>query len=263
MFGRRKSPSDAAQVAGPARTVTLERDGLGAPAVNLTKIREAGHVDLAKRADKAGMALSQVGLSGIRAEAAVLLDHSGSMHRAYASGQVQTLVERALGFALQVDRDGRVPVVAFDSRVWPHVDVTVDNYQGVVDRDIWRRAEMGRTDLAAGLRYVRDTLQVGDAPLYLLVVTDGSPDSRREATAEIVELARYPVFVKILATTDDAWSYLSGLDDMDSSRRLVDNVDAKLMRDPAGLSDLEFANAMVDEWNTWVSAATAAGILRA
>jgi hypothetical protein len=159
----------------PARTVNLVKDPTGAPAVNLTKVRDAGHVDLAKRADKAGLALSKRGLAGIRAQALLVLDHSGSMRADYASGAVQTLVERALGFAL----------------------------------------------------------------------------------------ARYPVFVKFLAVAPVA--YLNELDDLGNDRRLLDNVDAKPSSPALNLrtcTDAQFADAMVDEWDTWIAAATKAGVLR-
>ncbi len=44
--------------------------------------------------------------------------------------------------------------------------------------------------------------------------------------------------------------------------RLVDNCDAKTITDPDGITDDEFAEAMVDEWNSWIHEATAAGVLR-
>jgi hypothetical protein len=40
--------ADAKQAA--ARTINLRKDPSGAPAVNLTTVREAGHIDLVKRA---------------------------------------------------------------------------------------------------------------------------------------------------------------------------------------------------------------------
>jgi hypothetical protein len=64
--------------------------------------------------------------------------------------------------------------------------------------------------------------------------------------------------------------YLQELDDLEQksgrsligrSKRKVDNVDAKDMPDPAGVSDLAFADAMADEWDTWLESTTAAGIL--
>jgi hypothetical protein len=64
--------------------------------------------------------------------------------------------------------------------------------------------------------------------------------------------------------------YLKDLDDLEQksgrsligrSKRKVDNVDAQDMPDPAGLSDLAFADKMVEEWDTWIAAATSTGIL--
>ncbi|MFG1872186.1 VWA domain-containing protein [Micromonospora arborensis] len=244
----------------PARTVNLTKDPTGRPAVDLTKVRDAGHVDLAKRADKAGFALSRKGLDGMRAQAVLVLDHSGSMQRDYASGQVQTLVERVLGFALQIDVDGTVPVIPFDHRVLPTVDVTVDTYQGVVDREIWRRQDMGTTRLHEALRVVRDMAVITDAPLFCAVVTDGNPDHKPPTTEIVCDLARYPVFLKFVAIRDVP--YLQELDDLPPSQRLLDNVDAKFFNDPASATDLAFAEALADEWDTWIAAAQRAGVVR-
>lgn len=104
MFGRNRSTDTPSTVAAPARSVSLVKDPAGAPAVDLDTL--TGHVDLTKRAQKAGISLSKRNLAGIRAQAVLILDHSGSMRDDYRSGTVQTLVERALGFALQIDVDG-------------------------------------------------------------------------------------------------------------------------------------------------------------
>lgn len=257
MFGRRKN--DPTPTTGPARTVSLVKDPSGAPAVDLEKLDSGATISLVKRARKAGVSLSKRDLAGIRAQAVLVLDHSGSMYGDYASGAVQTLVERALGFALQIDVDGEIPVIAFDSRVWPAVTVDATNFTGVVDRELWHAQQMGSTDLAAGLRAVQGMAEKTDAPLFVVVITDGEPNSRADTTAVVCELARYPVFVKFLAVQPVA--YLQELDDLDSSARLLDNVDAKFLPDAAGMSDLAFADAMVDEWDSWIAAAQAAGVL--
>jgi Mg-chelatase subunit ChlD len=257
MFGKRKNTTSAT---GPARTVSLIKDPSGAPAVDLEKLDTGGTVSLVKRARKAGVSLSKRDLAGIRAQAVLVLDHSGSMYGDYDSGAVQTLVERALGFALQIDVDGEIPVIAFDSRVWPAVTVDATNYSGVVDRELWHPAQMGSTDMASALRAVQAMAEKTDAPLFAVVITDGEPNSRSDTTSVVCELARYPVFVKFLAV--QPVTYLQELDDLDDSARLLDNVDAKFLQDAAGMSDLAFADAMVDEWDTWIAAATNAGILR-
>jgi vWA found in TerF C terminus len=255
------------RVAQPARTVSFVKDPTGTPAVDLTKVREQ-HPDLAKRADKAGISLSKRNLAGVRAQACLYLDHSGSMRPDYRSGAVQTIVERALGFALQIDVDGTVPVTPYDGKLWPTVDVTVDNYQGVVDRELWHRGKMGGTLMAPPFQHLLDEAKRTQLPLFAIIVGDGSPDDRTATTKLVIELADYPVFIKFLSVRPV--DYLKDLDDLEQksgrsligrSKRKVDNVDAQDMPDPAGLSDLAFADKMVEEWDTWIAAATSTGIL--
>jgi hypothetical protein len=246
----------------PAKTVALTQDATGAPAVNLTKVRESGPagLDLAKKADKAGFALSKRGLAGIRAQAVLVLDHSGSMQRDYERGVVQQLVERTLGFALQIDVDGEIPVIPFDSRVKPTVDVNLSNYQGVVDRDIYRPRNMGTTNLADALGVLKQMAEASDAPLFAIIITDGEPNYKQPTTEMVCELSRYPVFLKFLAI--QRVNYLQELDDLPAKKRLLDNVDAKFISDPSGMSDKDFAEAMVDEWDTWIAEATRERVLR-
>lgn len=257
LFNRKKDDTRPRQ--RPAHTVKLTKDAAGGSAINLSKVREDGHIDLAKRADKAGIALSKRGLAGIRAQAVLVLDHSGSMHKDYANGKVQTLVERVLGFALQIDVDGIVPVIAFDSYVHSPVEVDVSNYRNVVNDRIWQ-GYMGTTDLAAALVVVREMAKTTDEPIFCVVVFDGAPDSKPATTRIVCELASYPVFIKFISIGEVP--YLNELDNLDDpTRRLLDNVNAQSFDDPAAVSDLAFADAMAAEWDSWVSLATKAGVL--
>ena len=247
----------------PARPpVRIVRDDTGRPAVDLGKIQEAGHVSLVKKADAVGLALGLRGLRGIRANVITVLDRSGSMYRDYASGAVQQLVERALGFALQVDVDGMIPVIGFADDADAPVDVTVANYQGVIGRDI--AMPYGTTNMTAAMAVVRQYAEVTDLPLIVIVVADGGPDDPASTTRAFCELAAYPVFFKLLAVRPV--DYFATLDDLGGDRRLLDNVDAKPERggkDLLAMDDTEFATAMVDEFEAWITLATAAGVLAA
>lgn len=247
----------------PVNPVRLIQDPAGAPAFDLDKVRDAGHINLAKAADKAGLALSKRDLAGTRAQSVLVLDHSGSMSGDYRSGAVQTLVERVLGFTLQIDTDGTVPVIAFDHKVHQPVEVTVDTYSGVVDREIWQPRGMGSTNLAGALTVVRNMAAETKSPLYVAVITDGEPDDVKAATEVVCDLARYPVFIKFLALRPVR--YLATLDDLDDTFRLLDNCDAQPGRGSAvnllTCSDMDFQDAMADEWDGWIALATKAGVL--
>ncbi|HET6747544.1 MAG TPA: VWA domain-containing protein [Candidatus Saccharimonadales bacterium] len=247
----------------PAKPVSLTKDPTGAPAVSLEKVEAQGGVDLAKKTAKAGVSLSKRDLAGIRAQAVLVLDHSGSMAPDYRDGTVQQLVERALGFALQIDVDGEIPVIPFDSRVKKTVNVNLANYQNVVNREIYRPRDMGGTNLAAALETVKRMAEESDAPLFVIVVTDGEPNDRSSTTKVVCELSRYAAFLKFLAV--QPVRYLDELDDLPNSKRLLDNVDSKPNKDnPIDLrtcSDLVFADAMADEWDSWIREATNKGVL--
>jgi hypothetical protein len=243
---------------GVKKSVPLVVDPSQTAAVNLEKVPA---VDLRKKADKAGIALSKRSLAGLRCQVVLVLDHSASMRGDYRNGTVQQLVERALGFSLQVDADGQVPVIPFDWKVHPETVVTLDSYQGVVDREIWRNGQMGSTNLAAALRAVRAIVEDSDMPVFCIVVTDGSPDSKPDTTRLVCDLASYPVFVKFLVIREV--DYLDVLDDGEAmnARRLLDNVDSAYIGDPSQMTDLEFADVMVREVDTWIAAAQTAGVL--
>lgn len=256
MFGRRKSSTMQSNQT-PANPVPVVQDGSGAPAVDLGKVAASGAVNLSKTAEKVGVSLAKRGLSGMRGRVVVVLDHSGSMYGDFASGTVQTLLERTLGFGLQVDTDGSVEVIPFDSGVWPTATVDLGNYQRA-SQSVWRQGSMGSTNLTAALEQVREIGASTSEPVVCVVLIDGDPNDRHSATRTVVDLARFPVFLKFLALRDVP--YLRQLDDMDG--RLVDNVDAKTIADPVGITDEAFAEAMVDEWDSWLRDAKAVGVLR-
>lgn len=259
--------------------VSFVKDPSGTPAVDLNKVR-ADHPNLAKRADKAGIALSKRGLNGIRAEVVMYVDHSQSMEwdgrKYYSTGIVQAIVDRGLGFALQVDADGVIPVHAFDSRLWPEVRVgwqadstkEVVSYQNVVNSHVWKKRKMGGTQFAPIAEDIKQKLRKSELPLMAIIVTDGNPNDGDYAKPLFRELAGYPLFVKFLAVEEVQY-----LNDLDNLGGRVDNIDSKFFngqRDPdtgiawpriTDITDLQFADAMVDEWDKWVQQATWNGIL--
>ncbi|QAU06982.1 hypothetical protein SEA_APHELION_117 [Gordonia phage Aphelion] len=252
IFSRNTRTADIAPTGrGPVKLVK----GSG-PANDRSAIESSGAgIDLVKRFDKAGISLSKRGLDGVRAEAVMLLDHSGSMSYDYENGTVQAIVERALGFALQIDGDGTVPVIRFDSGVRKAIDVNLSNYASITSSKLYERNKMGTTNLTAALEELKSIGQQATSPIFAIIVTDGAPNDPTSAERLVRELESLPVFLKFLSIQPVAW--LDKLDDM--SRQLIDNADAKAIDGTE--SDLQFADKMTDEWDTWIAAAQQKGIL--
>jgi hypothetical protein len=227
--------------------------------VSLDKIERSGGVSLSKSAAAAGVSLTKQGLTGIRGKFVVVLDHSESMRGDYANGGVQKLTEKALAYGLQFASDERVTIIPFDTTPLATVEVTLENFQGVVDRSIWNRNFMGSTNLTDALRVVEGMAKNTDELIFCAVITDGNPNVRTSCTKVVCDLAGYPVFLKMLALRDVP--YLDELDNLGNDVRLLDNVNAQSFHDIGSITDEAFADAMAEEWASWVDLATKAGVL--
>lgn len=255
-------------------SVKLVRDTLQQPAaaVSLKKLADSGSsgVSLSKAVQVAGVSLRKRNLVGIRGKAVLVLDHSGSMEQLYKQGVVQRLVERALAFGLQVDVDGEVLVLPFDTRVRGSVRVNVDNYRNVVNKHIWAPRDMGLTRLDLAINEVNKLAAASTQPIFAIVITDGNPyepgvDAECLATRSICESSQYPVFVKFLAVEEV--QYLIDLDEDDSLPRLLDNVNTQFFSGRRGegnhrpqvtsseCTDEVFIDAMLEELDLWIGRA--------
>ena len=160
-------------------------------------------VDVAQRAPglvslhkEAGVSLVKNNLAGVRAAVYLVLDHSGSMHRFYRNGTVQTFTERVLAAAAHLDDDGVVPVILFDSTARAPVDVSIDSYEGAIDRLKDSAGHMGTTNYADAMSAVIEhhRLSGTSEPALVVFETDGSPDSRSKAQKTLCDAASLPIF---------------------------------------------------------------------
>lgn len=266
------------------RSVPFVYDTQQKPAVSLDKVPAdgGGKVSLAKGHQAATAALQKVDLMGLRMEVVVMVDGSGSMSGDYSRGNVQKLLTRALGFALNVDANGSIPVFTYGSRVQDAVEIDLGNYQQV-DRLI--RPDMGGTDMTGGFAAAMQMARSNTLPTMIINLTDGNPNDRVSMSNEVIKSASGPVILKNLALRPV--SYLKEIDDLPSrfeiktdangnpvngpdgnlliernpnGIRLIDNVDSKAL-DPNRATDEEFAFALADEVATWVELAARVGIL--
>jgi hypothetical protein len=265
-------------------SVLLKQDASGAAAadVSLRKLARSTRdddVSLLKRVNVVATSLGK-GAAGIRARKVTIIDHSGSMKGLFQSGVVQKLVERELAFGLQIAEEGVVTVIPFDSDIYDPIDVTIDNYHGIVDKRIWRPNKMGGTSLHKPFHAVLEMAKETKVPIFVTCITDGSPEGVHNAeglaTDVICELSQYPVFIKFIAVTQVA--YLVKLDTNKKLPRLLDNVNTQFFdgqpNEPGedanhrprvtdrACTDEVFAEAETEEWHEWTVRARKEGILR-
>ncbi|MFF2650117.1 VWA domain-containing protein [Streptomyces sp. NPDC058045] len=231
-------------------------------AISLDKVPE-GLVSLVKTA---AVSLEKRGLSGQRAAVYLVLDRSLSMSKFYRNGSVQHLAEQTLGLSANLDDDGVVPVVFFDTDAYEPVDLQLDAYQGRIAALHKSFGRMGTTNYAAAMDEVITHYLDSEAadPAFVVFQTDGSPDSRRAAEQMLCKAAGLPMFWQFVGFGRDRFDFLRKLDELAvPQRRVVDNAGFFAAgRKPSELSDAELYDALMNEFPDWLRAARTAGILR-
>ncbi|MFC5033215.1 VWA domain-containing protein [Streptomyces sp. So13.3] len=246
----------------------VKRPAAPSPAIDLVKVRASAPrlVDLYK---SARVSLEKAGMAGQRAAVYLVLDRSGSMRRYYKNGTVQHLAEQALGLAANLDDDGVVPVVFFSTEVDGVADLGLTDYEGRIGALHAGFGRMGRTNYHLAMQAVIDHYADSGAtdPAFVIFQTDGSPSSRTAAEHVLCTAARLPIFWQFVAfgnPDDRQFDFLRKLDDLPvPAKRVVDNAGFfPAGDDPRALSDAELYQRLTQEFGSWITAATAAGIIR-
>jgi hypothetical protein len=226
----------------------------------------SGLVPLAKAA---AVSLEKKGLTGQRAAVYLVVDRSYSMKDYYTSGTVQHLADQALGLSVNLDDDGTVPLVFFDSQPYPVVDISLNRYTGVVAQQHQLHGgtlTMGGTQYAIAMRTVLDHYQDyqakgGTAPALVIFQTDGAPQDRDAARLALAQASALPVFWAFVGFGPHRIAFLEQLDDLPG--RVVDNASYfHAGEQPAAVADSDLYDGITGEFGPWMTAARSRGVLR-
>lgn len=246
----------------------IKRAAAPTSAIDLVKVQATAPrlVNLYKSAQ---VCLEKAGMAGQRAAVYLVLDRSGSMRRYYKDGSVQHLAEQALGLAANLDDDGVVPVVFFSTEVDGVADMGLTDYEGRIGVLHAGLGHMGRTNYHLAMQAVIDHYADSGAtdPAFVIFQTDGSPSSRTAAEHVLCTAARLPIFWQFVAfghPDDNQFDFLRKLDKLPvPAKRVVDNAAFfPAGVDPRALSNAGLYRRLTEEFASWVTAATAAGIIR-
>lgn len=252
MFNRKKT----SDTAGPAPAATAP-----APVAKVDGV-PAGLVSLAKTAS---VSLEKKGLGGVRAAVYLVVDRSYSMRRYYSDGSVQHLADQALGLSVNLDDDGTVPLVFFDSRPYPVVEIQLDQYQGVVADQHRRHGgedTMGGTQYTIAMRAVITHYQASGAtdPALVIFQTDGQPQDTDATRLQLAHASTLPLFWSFIGFGPAKIPFLQQLDNLPG--RLVDNASYfPAGANPQGLTDEALYDGLIHEFGPWLADARAKGVL--
>ncbi|MEU4172887.1 VWA domain-containing protein [Streptomyces sp. NPDC026665] len=223
----------------------------------------AGLISLAKTA---GTSLEKAGVpTGLRAAVYLVVDRSWSMRGYFADGSVQGLADQALGLAVNLDDDGTVPLVLFDSQPYPIVDISLDRYQGVVadQHQLHGGAPtMGGTQYAIAMKAVIEHYRNSGAtdPALVIFQTDGAPQDADTTRLQLAQASKLPIFWGFVGFGPDEVDFLKQLDRLPG--RVVDNASYfHAGSRPRNLPDSVLYDGITGEFGRWLPAARAKGLL--
>lgn len=233
--------------------VAIQSAGVTVSTINLEKSTislEKTLIDLTKR--------SGVSFNEHRAKVGLVLDYSGSMRNLYKDGTVQETLTRLMPLALKFDDNGELDVWLFHEGFYRLESMDINSYSdyvhSVIDKGNYR---MGTTSYAPVLsdvmkKYFVEDKKTSNIPTFLIFVTDGNNDDKRETDRLIRESAEKNIFIQFVGIGHERFEYLQKLDDL--SGRRVDNTGFFKVENLKKLSDDELYNMLLDQYPEWLTA---------
>lgn len=239
--------------------------------IDLNKINKEAP-ELINLSKQTSIILEKKKLTSVKAQVGIITDFSGSMRKRYKSGEIQRVINRILPLAQAFDDDGEIDFAVFDTTADFLGTINLKNYRNAVEEFTAGR-HMGKTNYAEAIEKTMDyygfkayglirepRIISADIPVFMIFLTDGSPDSRKNAKSALIEASYVPIFWKFISVGDESFDFLQKLDDL--KNRLVDNADYKhLGNNIDGVSDDNLIEELLEEFNDWMRDAHARGIL--
>ena len=186
------------------------------------------------------------------ARVGLVLDISGSMSQRFKNGTVQEIVNKTLPLAVQFDDDGELDFWYYGTTARRMKSVNLDNYTEAVPAD-WKRLMMelgGRNNEPTVLKMVVDAYKSTKIPAYVLFITDGGVNHRKEIQNIITEASHLPIFWQFVGVGGQNYGILERLDTM--TGRYVDNAGFFALDDFKKVSNEELYARLLEEFPKWL-----------
>ena len=186
------------------------------------------------------------------ARVGLVLDISGSMVSRFKNGTVQSIVNKTLPLAVQFDDDGELDFWFYGTTAKKMDSVNLKNYTTAVPED-WKHLMLdlgGRNNEPIVMRMVVDEYKDTKIPAYVLFITDGGVNQKREIQNIITEASHLPIFWQFVGVGGKNYGILEKLDTM--TGRYVDNAGFFALDDFKKVSNEELYARLLEEFPSWL-----------
>jgi stress protein len=186
------------------------------------------------------------------ARVGLVLDISGSMVPRFKNGTVQSIVNKTLPLAVQFDDDGELDFWFYGTTARKMDSVNLKNYTTAVPED-WKHLMLdlgGRNNEPIVMRMVVDEYKDTKIPAYVLFITDGGVNQKREIQNIMTEASHLPIFWQFVGVGGKNYGILEKLDTM--TGRYVDNAGFFALDDFKKVSNEELYARLLEEFPSWL-----------
>ena len=186
------------------------------------------------------------------ARVGLVLDISGSMVPRFKNGTVQSIVNKTLPLAVQFDDDGELDFWFYGTTARKMNSVNLKNCKMAVPED-WKHLMLdlgGRNNEPIVMRMVVDEYKDTKIPAYVLFITDGGVNQKREIQNIITEASHLPIFWQFVGVGGKNYGILEKLDTM--TGRYVDNAGFFALDDFKKVSNEELYARLLEEFPSWL-----------
>ena len=186
------------------------------------------------------------------ARVGLVLDISGSMVPRFKNGTVQSIVNKTLPLAVQFDDDGELDFWFYGTTAKKMDSVNLKNYTTAVPED-WKHLMLdlgGRNNEPIVMRMVVDEYKDTKIPAYVLFITDGGVNQKKEIQNIITEASHLPIFWQFVGVGGKNYGILEKLDTM--TGRYVDNAGFFALDDFKKVSNEELYARLLEEFPSWL-----------
>ena len=196
--------------------------------------------------------LKKKNLENTVARVGLVLDISGSMVPRFKNGTVQSIVNKTLPLAVQFDDDGELDFWFYGTTARKMNSVNLKNYTTAVPED-WKHLMLdlgGRNNEPIVMRMVVDEYKDTKIPAYVLFITDGGVNQKKEIQNIITEASHLPIFWQFVGVGGKNYGILEKLDTM--TGRYVDNAGFFALDDFKKVSNEELYARLLEEFPSWL-----------
>ena len=241
--------------------LSKDKNNLESHVINLSK----SIVNLSKK--------SEIDIGDKKARVVVVLDYSGSMRKLYNNGTVQQTLNKLVPLGLKFDDNGTIDVYAFRDDCIPLEDLSINNYDSYVVKEITSKIDKyGRTVYSPVLydilhkmckiglinniiRFIKSIFKIKEKDndtIYVMFITDGGNEDGDNVNCDnaIKELSKHKAFIQFIGIGDNKFKYFNRLPKI--KNRASNNTGSAIIKDLENVSDNELYDKLLGDFSKWL-----------